>query len=130
MDADLQLDLHEGELAVCRLGPDDHLPAWAAAPGHPLHALTRTAEELSVVTSATAVPDEVTAERGWRALAVRGPLDFALTGVLARLAQPLADAGVPIFAISTHDTDWLLVPAGHLDAAIRALAAAGHVVHT
>ena len=47
-----------------------------------------------------------------------GPLDFALTGILAQLAAPLADAGIPIFAISTYDTDYLLVQAGQLAAAV------------
>lgn len=126
----MDLDLHGGELAVCRLGPDEDLPGWATTPGLPLHAVTRTGQELSIVTAAAAVPDQVVAERGWRALSVRGPLDFALTGVLARLAQPLADAGVPIFVVSTYDTDWLLVSEGHLDAAVATLTAAGHVFHS
>jgi uncharacterized protein len=70
----------------------------------------------------------VRAERGFRALAVAGPLDFALTGVLAALAVPLAEAGVPIFAVSTYDTDHLLVRAERLGEAIAALEAAGHQV--
>ncbi len=125
----MDLDLHVGELAVCRLGPDDDVPAWATAVGRPLHAVTRTAQELSIVTAADLVPDEAVAERGWRAFAVRGPLDFALTGVLARLAHPLAAAGVPIFVVSTYDTDWLLIPGERLEDAWEALTAAGHRVH-
>jgi hypothetical protein len=70
----------------------------------------------------------VPAQRGYAALAVRGPLDFSLTGILAALAAPLADAGIPIFAISTYDTDVLLVAETWLGDARQALQRAGHVV--
>jgi hypothetical protein len=70
----------------------------------------------------------VLAERGWRCLQVAGPLDFSLTGVLASLASCLAEAKVSIFAISTYDTDYLLVQAEDLETAIRALRAAGHEI--
>ena len=73
-----------------------------------------------------AVPAGVRAQCGWRCLRVRGPLAFELTGVLASLAAPLAAAGVPIFALSTFDTDYLLVPGERLDEALAALGAAGH----
>jgi len=86
------------------------------------------AAELSVVCADAAVPDGVRAERGWRALTVVGPLDLALTGVLASLAVPLAEAGVAIFAIATFDTDYLLVRRERLSDAVTALRAAGHRV--
>jgi uncharacterized protein len=118
-----------GELAVARLEPGGPLPAWASAGGgDPLHAVVRTSSELSVVCAAARVPDGVRAERGWRALAVAGPLDFALTGVLAALAVPLAHAGVSIFAVSTYDTDHVLVRSERLGEAVEALRAAGHTV--
>lgn len=94
----------------------------------PLASVTRTGAELSVVCAQEAVPESVQAERGWRAMAVAGPLDFALTGVLASLAEPLAEAGVPIFVVSTFDTDWLLVKDDRLDDALAALRARGHEV--
>ena len=115
------------ELAVCRLSPGSPAPPWVRAGGG-LCSLTWTADELSVVCLAAAVPDGVRAETGWRALVVEGPLDMALTGILARLAAPLAEAGVAIFALSTFDTDYVLVRAAALEAARRALAAAGHEV--
>ena len=77
-----------------------------------------------------AVPSEIRHQGGWRALAVRGPLAFELTGVLASLATPLAAAGVSIFALSTFDTDYLLVPEERLSPALAALDAAGHRLHT
>jgi uncharacterized protein len=123
----LELRVLPGALAVARLRPGEPVPAWASAAGA-LHAVVRTAGELSVVCDDAAVPAGVRAERGFRALAVAGPLDFALTGVLAALAVPLAEAGVPIFAVSTYDTDHLLVRAERLGEAIAALEAAGHRV--
>ena len=72
------------------------------------------------------MPADVRREGGWRALRVAGLLDFGLTGVLASLVGPLADAGVPVFALGTFDTDWLLVRAGDLERALDALRAAGH----
>lgn len=67
-------------------------------------------------------------EKGWYCLKVRGPLDFALTGILASLAAPLAEAGISIFAISTYDTDYFLVK--ELDRAIAVLSKSGHTVRS
>jgi hypothetical protein len=116
-----------GDLAVARLDPGAPLPAWAQPAGE-LHAVVHSPGELTVVCSAARVPEGVPAAGGWRALAVEGPLDFALTGVMASLAGPLAAAEVSIFAISTFDTDYVLVRADRLDDAVRALRAAGHEV--
>jgi hypothetical protein len=122
----LRLTLLPDELAVCRLAAADPLPRWLPAAG--FLSITRTAEELSIVCASGAVPDGTRAEAPWRALAVAGPLDFGLVGVLAALTVPLADAGVPIFALSTFDTDYVLVKAGRLAEAAGALRAAGHIV--
>lgn len=127
--ATVHLDLLEGVVAVCRLDADDDLPDWVDLTDRHLVSVTRTVNELSIILGQDAVPPGVIAERGWRVLAVRGPLAFSLTGVLAGLAQPLADAGVPIFALSTYDTDLLLVGQDDLDAAVAALGSAGHTVH-
>jgi hypothetical protein len=104
------------------------LPAWAAPGDGELHAVVRTAAELTVVCAAARVPGDVRAERGWHALAVEGPLDLALTGVLASLLVPLARAGVSIFAVSTYDTDHVLVRSERLAEAVEALREAGHRV--
>jgi hypothetical protein len=81
-----------------------------------------------VVAAAAAVPRDAKAERGWRALHVDATLDFGLTGILAALVVPLAETGVSIFALSTYDTDYLLVREPQLPAALAALRAAGHTV--
>jgi uncharacterized protein len=125
----LDLDLHAEPLAVCRLRPDAPTPSWVEIARGPLVSITRTRHELSLVVLQELVPPGVDAETGWRALSVRGPLAFSLTGVLASLAAPLADAGVPIFVVSTFETDWLLVDAIRLEHAVASLEAAGHRVH-
>jgi uncharacterized protein len=125
----VDLDLHATLLAICRLPPEDAVPSWADRALQPLVSVTRTADELSIVLPQAEVPAEVRAESGWRALSVRGPLPFHLTGILASLAVPLAAAGVPIFALSTHDTDWLLVGHDRVDGACAALEQAGHRIH-
>ncbi len=120
----LELTILPGSFAVCRLGPSAAVPPWAGS--GPLQSVTRTVDEVSVVCAADAVPPGIAAQRGWRAIRVAGVLDFSLTGVLASLAVPLAEAAVSIFALSTHDTDYVLVKSEALDRAVAALAAAGH----
>ncbi|WP_245593399.1 ACT domain-containing protein [Azospirillum halopraeferens] len=122
----LTLTLLPGTLAVCRLPPGGGVPAWVNW-GDPLVAVIRTADEVSVVCADARVPDGVQAERGWRAFKVEGPLDFALTGILARLTAPLAEAAIPVFALSTYDTDYLLVRADKADHAAVALEAVGRI---
>ncbi len=122
----LALDVLPGRLAICRLAPDA-LPAdwmWSG----PIASVTRTDAEISVVCDEKTVPEGVRAETGWRALRVRGPLVFDLTGVLASLTAPLAAAGVPIFSLSTFDTDVVLVREDDLDGATTALREAGHTL--
>jgi hypothetical protein len=128
----MRLRVLEGDYAVCRLPADAAAPVVPPA-GTGFWSLTEVGEERSLVCLEDLVPDDAdggdggpAVVPGWRIVEVAGPLDLALTGVLASIATPLADAGVPIFAIATHDTDWILVPGAQLDAAITALRAAGH----
>lgn len=123
----LQLQVLPERLAVCRLEPTDALPGWASQGA--FWCIARTSDELSVVCEQGYVPAGVRTEGGWRALKVLGPLNFALTGILAGLAGVLAVAGVSIFALSTFDTDYILVKEDSLGAAIAALREQGHTVH-
>lgn len=120
---ELALRILEGDLAVCRLPPGADVPPWAVAAS--FFSVTRTAEEMSVVCPAGAVPEGVPSEGPFRALKVRGPLDFGLTGVLAALTAPLARAGVPVFALSTFDTDYLLISGEHWSRALDVCRAEG-----
>lgn len=112
--------------AVCRLKPDEAIPHLSLT--HRFWSVTHTRDELSLVLPQESVPAGCRVERGWRCLQVLGPLDFGLTGVLASLATPLARAGISIFAISTYDTDYLLVREADLDSAKRVLAEGGHTI--
>jgi uncharacterized protein len=120
----LDLDLLSAAYAVCRLAPDASVPAWAA--GEELVSITRTAQELSIVCPQNGVPEGIRAERDFRVLKIRGPLDFSLVGVLSGLAGPLAEAGISIFALSTFDTDCILVKQDHLGRAAEILIREGH----
>jgi hypothetical protein len=122
----MRLTLLTDHLAVCRLPADDPLPSWLPARG--FLSITRTEDELSIACAADAVPGGIRCESGWRALMVEGPLHFGLTGILASIAAPLAEAEISIFAISTFDTDYVLVKAERLDDAVEALRRAGHEV--
>jgi hypothetical protein len=123
-----ELRLLADPLTVVRLDPDACMPDWIPAAAE-LICIVRTLEELSIVVPAAALPHSVDGEGPWRALRVAGQLSFDLVGVLASLTRPLADAGVSVFAISTYDTDYLLVPVASLERAVAALSAAGHAVH-
>lgn len=122
----LTLTLAPERFAVCRLAPDAPVPPLPL--GVSLVALTLTPDELSLVVPEEFAPPDATTEGGWRAFRVAGPLDFSLTGVLASLAAPLAEANVSIFALSTYDTDYLLVREAALTAALEALRAEGHTI--
>ena len=111
-------------LAVCRLASDASVPTWALEGG--FFGGVRTREELSIVCSEDRVLDGAVAERGFVALKLEGPFPFSMTGVLASFLQPLAEAQVAIFAISTFDTDYVLIKRENLERAVVALTAAGH----
>jgi hypothetical protein len=110
-------------LAICRLRPSERIPSWALEEHDSLSSITRTPDELSIVCPEEAVPPDVEAEDGWRALVVPGPIPFEQTGVLASIAGPLAAAGISIFAVSTYDTDYVLVKAEQVERALELLAA-------
>ena len=120
------LALLPGRFAVCQLPADEAVPAWAT--GGPFSSVTRTPGELSIVCAEGLAPEGARCEGGWRIFQVAGPLDFSLTGILAAIATPLAGAGVSIFAVSTFDTDYVLVREEKLAKAVEVLGAAGHKV--
>lgn len=122
----LRLTLLDDVLAVARFDRDAPVPGWVPERG--LTSVTRTAHELSVVCAESRVPHGVHAERGWRCFELGGPFPFDAVGVLASVVSPLAAAGIPIFALSTFDTDYVLVKEADAAGAVRALEAAGHTI--
>ena len=122
----LELCVEPGRFAVCRLASDAAVPDWCSREA--FTSITRTADELSIVCAERLVPPDVRAHRGWSCLAVAGPLDFAEVGVLSAICNPLAAARISLFAVSTFDTDYVLVREKKLADAIETLAQAGHRV--
>jgi uncharacterized protein len=126
MEPTLTLSVLPDTYAVCRLDKAAEIPAWATSGS--FLSITRTTDELSIVCLEANVPHGIQHEDRWRCLKIEGPLDFALTGILVAVAAPLAHVGISIFALSTYDTDYLMVRRESLDRAIAALERAGHKV--
>ena len=122
----MQLILLPDTFAICRLSPTQDIPQWAQY-NKTLLSITYTADELSLVCLQSAVPSGVQYEGSWKVIKVHGPLDFSLTGILVALAAPLAAASIPIFAISTFDTDYLLLKEEHITQAKLVFEQNGHV---
>lgn len=122
----MRLKVLASELGVVRRDPGDDIPAWVWK--SPFYSITRTADELSIFCTAEVIPADAGAARGWRALCVADQIPLELSGVLAALVMPLARRQISIFSISTHDTDFMLVPAERLEDAVEVLRAAGHEV--
>lgn len=124
------LDLLPEEYAVCRLPAGTPLPASLASgpDDKTVISVTWAPDELSIICPADRAPADAEVETPWRCMRVVGPLDLALTGVLASLIGPLAEARVNIVTFSTYDTDYILVPTVRLSEAVATLSAAGHRV--
>lgn len=119
-------------MAICRLDPSAEPPHDFS--GASFWAITRTDEELSLM-----LPEKMAAdvkythldwevETGWRGLKIAGPLDFGMIGVIAGVSRPLAEAGIPIFVISTYDTDYIFVKEKHFLSACEVIRSEGHIV--
>ena len=115
-----------GSFAVCRLPAGSDLPEWFR-PG-PFATVSWTDEELSILCEESQVPEATQCERGWRCLMLQGPFAFDQTGILLQVLQPLADARIGIFALSTFDTDYVLVKDHAFEATVQALVASGLMV--
>ena len=115
-----------GSFAFCKLDQGAAIPAWAT--GGDFFSITRTTDELSIVCPQSVAPEDVHCERDWRCLRVAGTMAFSVVGVLASLVTPLAEAGISVFALSTFDTDYLLVKEKDLENAVAALRQHGHTV--
>jgi hypothetical protein len=126
MSHQLTIIIYEKMYAVCRLEPNAAVPEWAG--GGRFLSITRTKNELSIVCEEEMVPNDVHCERHRRLMQIEGTLAFTLTGVLASVALPLAKAELSIFAISTYDTDYLLIADEDLQKATEMLEAAGHTI--
>lgn len=120
----LRFSLAGQGVVVCRLAAETAVPEWAARGA--FFSVTRTKEELSIVCAEEQVPAGVKRSGRFVLLKLHGPFAFTETGVVSSFVGPLAEAGVPVFVVSTFDTDYVLVPEESLAAALGALKQAGH----
>jgi uncharacterized protein len=125
----LIVDVRGGDYSILRLPPGTAPdPALFRVGGVTVVSVISGPDGVTVVCPTRVAPESEHREDGWRLLSVRGPLEFALTGIMAALSGELAQAGVSLFAVSTYDTDHVLVKADDLERAVRALREAGHEV--
>ena len=115
-------------LAICRLEPGQPMPSWSKPAEGEFASATRTGDELSLIVGDSRAPQGAKCERGWRVFKVQGPLDFSQVGIIAGLSGTLADSGVSIFALSTYDTDYVMVKQADFNRAMTALRQAGYRV--
>jgi len=113
-----------GSYAIVRLAPDAQVPEWATR--GEFSSVTRTVDELSIVCPADNLPAEVLSPHRWVCLKLEGPFPFSQTGVLLSCIEPLSNDGIPIFAISTFDTDYVLIEEEFEGTAVSRLQASGH----
>jgi hypothetical protein len=118
--------LADGPYAIVRLSADAAVPSWGTR--GEFTSITRTSEELSIVCPMANLPADVHSTHRWICLKLDGPFEFSLTGVLLSFIEPLSDNGVPIFAISTYDTDYVLIQEQSWGMALGSLQQAGHLL--
>jgi uncharacterized protein len=107
-------------LGICHFGKNAPIPDWAKH-NNAFFSVTKTQEELSIVCPQESIPENVMAEKDWKAFRLEGPLDMYSVGVIAAISNPLAEAGISIFNISTYATDYILVEGKDLEKAKKAL---------
>ena len=123
----LRFSLLSETFAICRLDPTTAIPEWALRPAK-FASITRTADELSIVCPEGNVPPEIKSDAGWICMKLEGPFPFSTTGVLASFINPLSSNRIPIFAVATFDTDYVLIKQEFWEAASAALESAGHKI--
>lgn len=122
----MHLVVLEKTYAIASLPPDASPPKWAS--DEEFSSVTATGDEVSIVAAQDRVPGDVIGDRDWRCLKLEGPLDLELTGILATILAPLADAGIAVFPVATYHTDYVLVKENSLHDALRVLRAQGHQI--
>jgi uncharacterized protein len=123
----MKLRLIDSTFSVIKLSAKDAIPSWLN--NSDVYSITRTDEELSIVCSSECLPPNeefIDVENDWKCIKVEGILDFGLTGILSSLATPLAENEISIFAISTFNTDYLLVKSHSIEKARLVLENEGH----
>jgi len=126
MEINLTLKLLKEKFCISRLTREKPLPKWALEADW--YSITKTDDELSIVCSEQYVPNDIAKESGWKCFKIEGPLDFALIGILSKISTLLADNNISIFAISTYDTDYILVKQDKMESAIETFDNNGFII--
>ena len=122
----MEISLLPEEFCICRLEAFNRIPDWALSGS--FYSVTRTPEELSIVCGVKYIPPYIHADKNWHVMKIEGPLKFSQTGILLSLVKPLTQANVSVLAISTYDTDYLMIKKENLSRALEVLQLAGHDV--
>jgi hypothetical protein len=120
----LTLDVLDVTLAICQLEPGSEVEEWSGGTG--IFSVMRTDDEVTIVCSEDRVPEGVKCSKGWKCIHLVGHFEFTEVGILSQLALPLAGANIPIFVMSTFNTDYILVRTQDLPRASESLRMAGH----
>jgi hypothetical protein len=121
----IHLSILAQKAGICRLPSNAGIPAWAGA--GEFASITRTSDELSIICPEDAIPSGIPGEKAWRVMKLEGPFEFSEIGILAAILEPLARAGISILAVSTFDTDYVLVKEDCLARAREVLIAEGFI---
>ncbi|NKF08565.1 ACT domain-containing protein [Clostridium gasigenes] len=119
LEKKLNMKLLKEKYGVCRLDKKEPIPNWGI--DGEFYSITKTEDELSIVCLEDNIPEKIQCEKEWRVLKIEGPLDFSLVGILAAISNLMAKNSISIFAISTYDTDYILVKEKYIDKAIMVL---------
>lgn len=120
----LRFEPLDGSYSVCRLPADSSLPDWVGRSS--VSAVLRSRDELSILVSRDVVPDGVKVQDGFTGFRIRGALGFSEVGIIAEVTEILADAAVPVFVVSSFNTDYFFVPGERFSNVVEALVARGH----
>ncbi|MBK1813812.1 ACT domain-containing protein [Clostridium sp. YIM B02505] len=115
----LTMRLLKDKYGVCRLHKNELIPIWAQE--GEFFSITKTTDELSIVCYEDNIPHNIKCEKDWKILKIEGPLDFSLIGILSSISSILASKGISIFAVSTYDTDYILIKNKDIDKAVKSL---------
>lgn len=121
----MNLNILDGLFAIHRLPNNADCPKDILSGD--FFSISKTEDELSIVCDENIKLESSKVDKGWACIKVAGPLDFAVTGILARISTTLAVVGISIFAISTYDTDYILVKKENIDKAKNALLNKGYI---
>jgi uncharacterized protein len=124
----IDFTLLKGDYSIYRLKKDSAIPSWVSESD--FCSVTRTKEELSIICKDAGIKADIDirTDRSWRILKINGPLDLSLIGIIADISNLLKDNKIPVFTISTYDTDYILIKFQYLSETISVLRNAGYKI--